>query len=250
MTIKTTNAMKSRKQNGKETNDNENQQFDKKILYTILNECAQYTLDPYWKQIFEDCSRGKFPRGCSIDNDGKILYIKKPTGINQQYQTYVLNKPPGEIFIELKKIFQEQLNLKSNRDRQIQRDEFDDICKDLQESFTSGWQKIKRKKIKDPIIRRYILELKDVYNLDDRETAEVAQILKLGFLFNWIDNDDVVYEDQRIIEIKTLHFDPEERTFELDEPSISLKREYKPKISKLSSLWEKHLEQPKNRYII
>jgi hypothetical protein len=232
------------------TNDNQENQFNKKILYPILNECSQYTLDPYWKQIFEDCSRGKFPRGSSIDNEGKVLYIKKPIGTNQQYQTYNLNKSPSEIFIELKKLFQEQLNLKSNRDKQIQRDEFDDISKDLQESFTSGWQKIKRKKIKDPIIRRYILELKDVYNLDDRETAEVAQILKLGFLFNWIDNDDVVYEDQRIVEIKTLHFDPEERIFELDEPSVLLKREYKPKTSKLSNLWEKHLEQPKNRYII
>ena len=86
--------------------------------------------------------------------------------------------------------------------------------------------------------------------LDDKETAEVAQIIKLGFLFNWIPNDKVVYEDQAILDIKTLHFDPEDRSFELDEPNIEYKREYKPKLQKLSALWEKYLEKPRNRYLL
>jgi hypothetical protein len=223
---------------------------NKKIVYPLFADCAQFTLDPYWQQVFEECSRGKFPRGSGIDSEGKVVYFRNRTSNNRNYVSYRLKKNPEQIFKDLKRLFQEQLNFKSNRDRQEIRAELDDICKDLQESFTGSWQKIKRKKIKDPIIRRYILDLKEQYDLNDKETAEVAQIIKLGFLFNWIANDQVVYENQRIQEIKTLHFDDEERTFELDEPNTQSKREYKPKPFKLSSLWEKHLERPKNRYLL
>ncbi len=229
---------------------------NKKIAYPLFDDCAQFTLDPYWLQVFEECSRGHFPRGSGIDSEGKVVYFRNRANNNRNYVSYRLidkygsQKHPDQIFKDLKQLFQEQLNFKSNLDRSEIRAEIDDICKDLQESYTGDWQKIKRKKIRDPIIRRYILDLKEEYNLDNKETAEVAQIIKLGFLFNWIANDQVVYQDQRIQDIKTLRFDADDRSFELDEPVGQYKREYKPKLQKLSSLWEKHLKKPKNRYLL
>lgn len=223
---------------------------DKRIIYPIFDECTQFTLDPYWKQVFGECSRGRFPRGSGIDSEGKIVYFRNKVNTNRNYVSYRIKKKPEQTFKDLKRLFQEQLDFKSNIDRLEIRAELDDICKDLQESYTGTWQKIKRKKIRDPIIRRFILDLKDKYDLDNKETAEVAQIIKLGFLFNWIANDQVVYQDQHIQDIKTLRFDPEERTFILEEPNAQYKREYKPKLYKLSDLWEKHLKQPKNRYLL
>ncbi len=226
---------------------------NKKILYPLFADCTQFTLDPYWQQVFEECSRGKFPRGSGIDSEGKVVYFRNRTSNNsnnRNYVSYKIKKNPEQIFKDLKRLFQEHLNFKSIRDRQEIQAELDEICKSLQESFTGSWQKIKRKKIKDPIIRRYILDLKETHNLNDEETAEVAQIIKLGFLFNWIANEQVVYEDQRILDIITLHFDPDDRSFELDEPNTQYKREYKPKLVKLSTLWEKHLEKPRNRYML
>lgn len=38
-------------------------EIDKKIIYPIFTECAQFTIDPYWQQVFEECSKGHFPRG-------------------------------------------------------------------------------------------------------------------------------------------------------------------------------------------
>lgn len=226
---------------------------NKKCIYPLFTECAQYTLDPYWHQVFEECSRGHFPRGSGIDPEGKVIYFRtknQANSNNRNYISYRIKKNPEKVFKDLKQFFQEQLNFKSNQDRQEIRNELDVICKGLQDSYTGSWKEIKRKKIRDPIIRRYILALKDKYTLTDKETAEVAQIIKLGFLFNWISNDKVIYEDQQILDIQTLHFDPEDRSFELEEPHTNYKREYTPKIQKLSSLWEKHLKSPKNRYIL
>jgi hypothetical protein len=225
-------------------------QEDKKILYPIFEECAQLTLDPYWQQIFTECARGKLPKGSSIDHEGEIIYFKNKFNINKNYVSYRLGKNPEIIFKDLKTMFQEHLNIKSNKDRQEQRDELDDMCKDLQESYGESWQKIKRKKIKEPIIRRYILDLKEMYSLSNVETAQVAQLIRLGFLLNWITNVDVVYENQRIVDINTLHFDTDERLFSIDIPSIQYKREYKNKLPSLSQFWEKHLEKPKNCYIL
>ncbi len=228
----------------------ENTGTNKKRPHPIFSECAQFTLDPYWRQVFEECSRGKFPRGSGIDSEGRVVYFRNRAPNTKNYVSYRIKESPEQVFKDIKKLFQEQLNFKSNKDRQEIRAELDDICKDLQESFTGTWQKIKRKKIKDPIIRRYILDLKEEHDLTDKETAEVAQIIKLGFLFNWIPNEQVIYHDQRILDIKTVHFDPEDRTFILDEPKTLYKREYKPKLLKLSTLWDKHLEKPKNKYVL
>lgn len=217
---------------------------EKKIQHPIFAECMQYTLDPYWRQLFDDCSKGKFPRGCGIDAEGKIIYFRNRTSNNNNnYISYKLKKNPEDTFKDIKNLFQQELNYKSKKDRQDIRDNLNDICKELQESFTGDWQSIKRKKIRDPIIRKYILELKEKYNLSDKSTTNVAQMIKIGFLFNWIPNDQVVYEDQEIVDIKTLHYDEEEGVFTLDEPKTIHKREYKPKLIKLSKCWEKHLEK-------
>lgn len=221
----------------------------KKVLFPVLEECSKLTLDPYWKQVFEECARGKFPRGSGIDASGKLLHFHSKNS-TKGYITYKLQNTPEVVFTDLKKIFSEDLNLNSNKDRQDIRNELNDLCKDLQDTFTGSWVQIKRKKIKDPIIRQYILDLKSKYNLSNAETAEVAQIIKLGFLFNWIPNENVDYENRQILEITNLHFDENERVFDLEEPFFEYKREYKPKMYRLSSLWSKHLEKPRNCYVL
>jgi hypothetical protein len=222
----------------------------KKIAHPIFAECAQYTLDPYWKQLFEECSKGKFPRGFNLDQKTNTIYIRSKSSHNKSYISYQLIKNPDQIYKDLKKLFQEHLHYRSNKDRHDNRVELDNICKDLQKTYNEGWNKIRRKKIKEPIIRQYILNLKEEYQLTDTETTALAKIIKLGFLFNWIANEDVEYEDQCITNIATLHYDPDERIFKLEEPTVECKREYKPKLIKLSSLWDKYLSQPKNRYFL
>lgn len=225
----------------------DNVTLDKKIVHPIFHECAEYTLDPFWQQVFDECARGRFPRGTSINAAGNIVYFRNK---DNSFTSYKLDKTPEVIFQDLKELFQKFLNFKSHQDRQDIRDELDNICRDINEIFAGDWKKIKRKKIKEPIIRKYILDLQKEYSLDSKETSQVAQLIKLGFLFNWINNDDVDYKDQRILNIKTLHFDETERTFELEEPDTPQKREYKPKPIKLSTLWDKWLDSPKNRYLV
>lgn len=220
------------------------------IIHSIFSRCSEYTLDPFWKQVFEECSRNKFPRGSGISPDGQVVYFYIREN-NKNYISYRLKKKtPEKIFQDLKRMFQDQLQLRSNRDRQDLRNEIEDICQNLQETFNGNWQEIRKKNIKESLIRKYILDVKDKYSLTNKEITEFTRIIRLGFLFNWILSDDVVYENRQILDILTVHFDEQERLFEVVEPNINYKRDYKPKLFKLSSLWHKHLIHPKNKYIL
>lgn len=223
---------------------------DKKIIHPIFMECSELTLDPYWKQIFEECAKGKFPTGSSIDNTGSTIYIKtqKTKGNSRSFLTYKLSDNVETIFVDLKEMFQKHLLHKSKQDRLLIAEEIQDICRDLREVYNGDWKDIRKKNIKEPIIRRFILSLQEKYSLSIRETEDLTNTLDLGFSFNWIPNDAVVYKDQEIKEITILHFCEKTRTFQLEETEKAIKREYKPKVHKLSDLWDKHLKKPKNTY--
>ena len=208
--------------------------IDKNNVLKILMECSNLTLDAYWKQVFEECSKGKFPKGCRLAPDNMTVYFMNGA-------SYTMKNCPETDYLELKKMFQEHINLRSDKDRKDIRDELDGTRQTIQELFAGDWIQIRRKKLKDPIIRSFILDIKEKYNLTLLETENVYKIIRLGFMFNWIPNNAVVYEDQKILDITSLHFNPKTREFELEEKSQKYKRTYKPKKVKLSSLWAKYI---------
>lgn len=208
-----------------------------------FTECSQLTLDPYWKQVFEECANGKFPKGSNIDQNTNTVFIK-----NKPSKNYNLTFDPQQDFVNLKELFQQETGLKSNRDREKTREQINTICDDLKDQYTCDWKDIKGKKIKDPIITRYILDLKERYSLSNKEVKQATQTIKLGFLFNLITNENVIYENHQIIDISALQFNEKSRLFKLVDKAATPKRDYKPKTISLESLWDKYLKTPKNRY--
>ncbi len=228
-------------------------QSNKKILYPYLSQCAQQTDDPYWQHVFEDCARGRFPRGSGIDTTSEIDIYVKNTKVCEWYK---LSQNCEKDFLELKSLFQSILHLGSTTDRKEIKDEIDTLKKKIDLNYNGDWKDIRKKNIRENIIKSYILKLKKIYNLNHQETAQLLKTLNLGFLFNWIDNDNVVYENKHVTNIKNLSFDDENRLFEIDdvypssETEIIDNREYKPKISKLSAIWKKTNSVPRNCYSI
>lgn len=205
----------------------------------LFLKASNFTLDPYWIQVFQDASKHKFPKGCSIDSQQKQFYIKKG-----KFNTIIkLETDPQLLFCQVKKCFQEKLDVKSNLDNMLSIVESDTLSTNFQETLTKDWANIKQKKIKESFIRKYILELKEYYFLTPEETKNLTIIIKIGFSFNWITNENVVYSKNRILQIKNLYYDSETRLFDIDKPIIKVKREYKPKKNKMSVLWKKFLEK-------
>jgi len=221
------------------------------MTFPIFLECLNFTLDPYWRQVFEDLSKGKFPKGSGTDSSGKTIYFKNT---NERYK---LETQPELLFKQLKELFQTKLGMRSKKDRSNIHDEIELLKENLELLYTGTWASIRKKSIKDALIRNFVLELKELYSLDITQTAQLKELLQIGFLFNWILPESVVYDDKQISEIKGLVYDETTKKFELDFSETpeentkkvkKIKRDFMPIYGKLSTLWKKNWESTRNKY--
>jgi len=207
----------------------------KKLKNPYFYEFINFIVDPYWEQIFENCSHGKFPKNSGFANTTNSVWCKD----SKQKETfwYKLIGDPQTDFLNLKNFFKTNLNLKSKLDKIHNRDQFNLLKEELEKSYKLSWKEIKKKSIKDALIRNYILSLKENYNLDFDKTIILSRVIRLGLLFNWISSDHIDYKDKKIIDIKNLEYDEEKKEFRLQCPKKLAKRELKNQKSKLKDLW-------------
>lgn len=186
------------------------------VLYPTFAECSEYTLDPYWKDIFKQCSRNKFPKGCSYDPKNHVLYVKDTSRGSQNHRMSI-NLPDGssETFDILMNIFRKNLKCRSPQDLQRSRQDLKDI-KDSIEVDLSEWKKIKPRSLKDIMIMRYISKMEESLNLTKEEANELYTTIKVGMQFNKIKPDDIDYSNETINSIQGLEYDENTRTFKLN----------------------------------
>lgn len=200
----------------------------------IESEVPHIPQDPYWKKVFESCSKGRFPRKSGFDSTNNSVWFREGKNIHW----YKLTGDDEKDFIEIKRHFRDYLKLRSEKDRTENRDQFNRLKEELDKSYTGGWKNIKKKNIKDSIIRQYILKLQSDNNLSDEKTIELSKDIRQAFLFGWITSDNMKYEDRQIQNITNLSFNDEGEYF-IDPVTTKAKREYSaPKIF-LSALWKK-----------
>jgi len=214
------------------------------VLYTIFQECADQTEDEYWKQVFDDCSRGKFPRGSGISHNAESVVFRTSTTVFH----YKLTEDPIEVFEELKDLFRVKLGMISDIDHSNLDDEHQLLAVESEKSYSNNWKDIRKKKTKEAIQRNFVTKLAKKYSLTKTETMDLNKRIKLAFVLNQFAPTDVVYEGREIVEIKNLRY--EDGKFHIDHTPLSSSREYVINVSKMSSLWEKNAKTPRNRYII
>jgi hypothetical protein len=213
-------------------------QVSKKIIFPIFEKASELINDDYWKQILQDASHGKFPKNSGIDPKTGGIFVKKGK------QTLWLELPldPEKALEAFKKFLSENLNLRSKKDQKSIRKEIDKQRKELLENLDcSNWKDIRKKAIKDSIIRDFVINLKRKYELTDKEAYDLYNLIKLGILFNWIDSSNITYRDRKIKTINVLYFNKKTRHFFIDHDyTICVKREWDLSPRKLSEYWNKY----------
>lgn len=127
----------------------------KEIVFPFFLHCCQETDDIYWKCIFEDLSYGKAPYG---------VYFTKGfmcCGFKGKEFSYKIdgNKPPPELFNEIKQLLIDNIGIRSNEDRAKQMEKFDKNNEDNFISKIDNWADIRRKEIKHLLLEKYIVSL-------------------------------------------------------------------------------------------
>ena len=170
-------------------------------LFPIFLECKEWTLDPYWQEIFIQCSMGKFPRGLRMVKDGSLVVFSGKTR-----EIVSLEGETLDIFKTMIKIFKEKLGLVSDRDIQKQKKEVLELKKKLKEGCGGTWKQIKPKQIRNVLLLNFVINCQKKYNLPQKITDQLASYIRLGFIFKTITSDDINYSDGIIHSINGLKF--------------------------------------------
>jgi hypothetical protein len=226
----------------------ERRQIERKIVYPYFSDYIKCTEDPYWQQVFDSCSRAKFPRGSSYDRTNKTICIRSAkTPIF--YKIYTADIMSNDIdhenellynsFKDIKNFFQTNLNMRSSEDQRQMNIVHDKLKVVSEEKYSNTWGGINLKKVKNAIIRNYLIVKGNALGMTKDKMIESYRNIKIGILFGWIDSSHIVYENGQITDITSLKYNPNTKMFVIDDVAESTTNlKYKHKINRMDELWK------------
>ena len=167
-----------------------------KIMYPIFLQCSQFSDDTFWRAVFEDLSYGVCPTNVKLNDSG--IYI---TTQQEQFNLYFNDHDPCDLFISIRDLFKENLNITPRSDKIKQKYKF---YKCLQNKQFTSWSDIRKKNTKLILIKNYVIKMKNEKNLTSRQMKQLLSLIQIGFHFKLLTLDDITYDQDNgmIIDIQ------------------------------------------------
>lgn len=218
------------------------------LIYPVFSECKDYTLDPYWQEIFLNCARNKFPKNMKYNNKNNSVSIKIPG--TKKIEIVELPENHVDIFQLMMELFKDKLGMKSSRDIQVQNSEIQEIKEQSVIEADCEWKRLKPRMLKDELIMNYALSLSEKYELSDSDLKNLLTTIHLGFQFKRLTAEHIDYSNGVINNISGLVFDSENRRFEItNEPKSSSKNDKNGKSQEIWKDVDKFLRDYRSRKI-
>lgn len=173
----------------------------KEILYPVFLECLQFTNDFFWENIFEDLAYGKTPYGTYINKDFLCCNYK-----DKEFSYKIEKKEPELLYNDVLFLLGKKLGILSSKDKNNKQIDFKNIENELKEC-RKNWSNIRKKNIKDLLIERYVLNMKDKYLLTFKQAQELLSHIFIGLVFKVISVKDIKYNDGVITSIDGITFE-------------------------------------------
>ena len=209
------------------------------LVYPFFLNCCNYTQDTFWKYIFEDLSYGKAPYGTYITKNFLCCNYK-----SKEFSYKIeADKDSKILYTEVHNLLFKKLGLMSDNDKINKRKTFDNTSDEIKITNTTNWSLIKKKTIKNTIIENYVISMKDLHQLTNNQSKKLLSIIIIGLIFKTITNQDINYENSKILDIEGIDFSPtkiiiNKNIYDL-ETSISPEIIIDKKV--MADNWEKHL---------
>lgn len=187
----------------------------KSVIHPQFDECKKYTLDRYWKEIFEACSQNKFPRGMGYNASDNILYVK-PKGSNKRSSSYALPSDTKDLFVLMMDLFRTNLRMTSELDLKMKKSELEEVKKNKNIDLNCEWKDIKTKSIKDLLISRWVMDKKEEMNLTSQQAKQLYNTIILGMNVKSLNFSDFVFSEGVLHNINGIKYDDETKMFFLE----------------------------------
>lgn len=200
-------------------------------IYPFFHECGKYTLDPFWKEKFEELANNIFPDGLRYDQKNNRFMIE---GVSTPLPVKVT-----DAYKKILDVLKNKFKIYSNRELSEKYGE-EEFKKKVE---TIEFKSVKSKHTKEQLIMEYASKLKKEYNLTPSEFSNLLATIQLAFQFKSLTVDDVEY-DGTIKKIEGLKFSKDNRTFLVPEAPVTNSKSEKPQNSdKFKSAVKKYFKE-------
>lgn len=186
-----------------------------KIVHELFLKASEETTDPYWKSIFIDCSKDRFPRFFSYRNL-MLIFRKK-----NKLERIVISDFPSESFTQCTEFFKKHAGLMSKIDIEL----FikDEHYKNSLKTEDITWKSIKTAKVKDILVTDYVNSIAKNENFDIIKKNDLMTTVKRGIMLKHFKPENIILENGKISSIGGLLYDKDADEYYID-PDILKKR--------------------------
>lgn len=175
----------------------------------IFSECASFTDDAYWKDLFNECDENRFPKGLRYDETKNKLYVRA----DSKTTVYKVPSDARMVYDLMMTIFTDVLHMLSPTDRERRNQEMIEMLHldDVE------WKQASRSKTsKNLLVSSYVERLSEIYKLTFKECKNLFSLINLAFQFKKISAENVTFDNGEIEHIDGLLYDEATRTFTIE----------------------------------
>lgn len=195
----------------------------KTVIYNDILKAQEFTEDEYWKEIIYSCSCNKFPKNTRYDGIKRILQVRYETGSRVRTDPITIPTESKKIFDTLMDIFKNILCLRSPSDVEKNKRDIEEHRQKNEVDLNCEWKELPRT-MRNHILLDYSIAQGEKYGLIYKETNLIYRTISLGFQFRNLSQDNVVYKNGQIQEIKGLKYNESTRRFVLNNTKTSSSR--------------------------
>jgi len=178
----------------------------KEITHRIFADCALCIEDSFWTEKFNAAATGKFPRGFNF-HDSLLTYKK-----GAKCQTLEVSNNPYEAVHACMEFFRSHGGIFSPMDEQnsVELQSARSQAVLTQQQLTWGDA---NKKIQECMLSHYVMEMKNIMKLTDREIEQLRQTVRLGIANKFFGKHNIRVDNNRIHSVNGLLWNNDERAF-------------------------------------
>lgn len=189
----------------------------KTVVHKIFADCSSVIEDTFWIEKFEASSMGRLPRWFFY-SEGSLVFKK-----SNKKQTLNIPDDPYEAAQVCMEFFRSHGGIFSPIDKQNTNDYQRAQSQEMANKPSLTWATA-NKKMQHCLLNHYIIDMKDVMQLSQKEGEILRQIVLLGIANKYFSKTSVTVLNNRIQTIDGLLWDDQKRTFYINpelKPAVS-----------------------------
>ena len=191
--------------------------INRSIIFPIFDNMKKLEKDNFWLNLLTRFSKNILHKDFKFLNN--VLYYKATT--KKHRDEILLDNEDLERSHILFKEFMRKKGFLSHEEKESI-NKIVELDNNKERNVVETWKDVVKNQ--DYYIRELIIHNKEKYNLTFEEQANLESTIRIGISSEFFNQDNIIFEDEKIERIENLLWDEDKRKFSIDTEGIKLKR--------------------------